>query len=299
MTSRPPMTIAGRPASGSRGRLAIIAGGGGLPHHVADAARAHGEDPYIIALTGETAGQWSGYDNCTLGIGNFRDISATFRREGIDRVVLTGGVRRRPEWRDIRPTLKTLSRVPAVLKTLISGGDDAVLKMAIALIEASGARVIGVQDIVPDLLAEIGPLGRAAPDDEDLRDIIAATAAANALGALDVGQGAIAVGGRVVALEGPEGTDAMIARVAGLRRDGRISQRRRGVLVKLCKPQQDLRADLPSIGPSTVESAHAAGLAGIAVEAGRALVLERAATLERADRLGLFVTGLDRTQPTR
>ena len=297
MVSQPPMTIAGSPASGSRGRLAIIAGGGGLPHHVADAARAPGENPYIIALTGETAGQWSDYDTCTLGIGNFRDISATFRREGIDRVVLTGGVRRRPEWRDIRPTLKTLSRVPAVLKTLISGGDDAVLKMAIALIEASGARVIGVQDIVPDLLAEIGPLGRVAPGDDDLRDIIAATAAANALGALDVGQGAIAVGGRVVALEGPEGTDAMIARVAGLRRDGRISQRRRGVLVKLCKPQQDLRADLPSIGPSTVESAFAAGLAGIAEEAGRALVLERAATLESADRLGLFVTGLDRTRP--
>lgn len=285
------------PRQARQGRLAIIAGGGRLPHHVADAARAHGENPYIIALTGEAGDGWGGYDSCTLGIGNFRDISATFRNEGIDRVVLSGGVQRRPEWRDIRPTLKTLSRVPAVLKTLISGGDDAVLKMAIALIEASGARVIGVQDIVPELLADIGPIGRISPDDDDQRDIAAATAAANALGKLDVGQGAIAVGGRVVALEGPEGTDAMIARVAGLRRDGRISQRRRGVLVKLCKPQQDLRADLPSIGPSTVESALAAGLAGIAVEAGRALVLERAATIDLADRSGLFVTGLDRALP--
>lgn len=284
--------------SDAKGRLAIIAGGGALPHHVAEAARRHGEDPFIIALAGEAGDAWAGYERTVLGIGNFREISAVFRSHGIDRVVLSGGVRRRPEWRDIRPTLRTLSRVPAVLRTLISGGDDAVLKMAIQLIEASGARVIGVQDIMPDLLAEIGPLGQLTPSEEDRRDIAAGMAAANALGRLDVGQGAVAVGGRVVALEGPEGTDAMLARVAGLRRDGRISQRRRGVLVKLCKPQQDLRADLPSIGPSTVEGAHAAGLAGIAVEAGRALVLERGETLARAQRRGLFVTGLDRDPPS-
>ncbi len=97
-----------------------------------------------------------------------------------------------------------------------------------------------------------------------------------------------------MALEGPEGTDAMLAAVAGLKAEGRISVRRRGVLVKLCKPQQDLRADLPSIGPATIENAHAAGLAGIAVEAGRALVLERRTVIETADRLGLFLIGIER-----
>lgn len=280
-----------------KGRLAIIAGGGALPHHVAEAARQHGEDPFIIALAGEAGDAWSDYERTTLGIGNFREISATFREKRIDRVVLSGGVRRRPEWRDIRPTLRTLSRVPAVLRTLLSGGDDAVLKMAIELIEASGARVIGVQEILPDLLAEVGPLGSVLPGAADEADMRAATAAANALGALDVGQGAVAVGGRVVALEGPEGTDAMLARVAELRRQGRISPRRRGVLVKLCKPQQDLRADLPSIGPSTVNGVVAAGLAGIAVEAGRALVLEREKTMAAAEQAGIFITGLDRGPP--
>ena len=114
------------------------------------------------------------------------------------------------------------------------------------------------------------------------------------LGHLDVGQGAVAVGGRVVALEGPEGTDAMLERVARLKADGRISSRRRGVLVKLCKPQQDLRADLPSIGPSTIKGAQAAGLAGIAVESGRALVLDREEMIALANEAGLFVTGVDR-----
>jgi UDP-2,3-diacylglucosamine hydrolase len=286
------MAIDSRPEN--RGRLAIIAGGGMLPHHVAEAAQARGEKPYIIALSNETGLDWSDFDHQFLGIGNFKAISAVFRAEGIDRVVLSGAVRRRPEWRDIKPTLKTLAKVPGVLKTLLSGGDDAVLKMAIELIEASGARVIGVQDIIPELLAETGPLGAIEPNRDDWKDIEVAAAAAVALGKLDVGQGAVAVGGRVVALEGPEGTDAMLYRVAALRTEGRISTRRRGVLVKLCKPQQDLRADLPSIGASTIEGARAAGLAGIAVEAGRALVLERSQMIPQADEADIFVTGIDR-----
>lgn len=289
------MTFEGRPQT--KGRLAIIAGGGMLPHHVADAARLHGEDPFIIALSNEADQDWTGFDHRALGIGNFREITATFRAEGIDRVVLSGGVRRRPEWRDIKPTFKTLAKVPSVLKTLISGGDDAVLKMAIDLIEASGARVIGVQEIVPELLAEVGPLGTLQPNAEDRRDIEVAVEAAVALGRLDVGQGAVAVGGRVVALEGPEGTDAMLRRVAQLRADGRISSRRKGVLVKLCKPQQEQRADLPSIGPSTVIGAREAGLSGIAIEAGRALVLEREAMLSAAAAHGIFVAGIDRAHP--
>ncbi|WP_421868719.1 LpxI family protein [Pararhizobium sp.] len=275
-------------------RLAIIAGGGLLPLHVAEAARTHGENPFIIALANESERDWSSFDHTTLGIGNFKAISGVFRDAGIGRVVMSGAVRRRPDWRDIKPTLKSLVKIPSVLRTLLSGGDDAVLKMAIELIETNGARVIGVQDIVPELLAEIGTLGARAPGAEDQVDIEAAEAAAIALGHLDVGQGAVAVGGRVVALEGPEGTDAMLERVARLKADGRISSRRRGVLVKLCKPQQDLRADLPSIGPSTIKGAQAAGLAGIAVESGRALVLDREEMIALANEAGLFVTGVDR-----
>ncbi|OHV85342.1 LpxI family protein [Ensifer sp. LCM 4579] len=278
----------------AKGRLAIIAGAGALPHHVAEAARRQGEDPFIIALSREADADWTGFDHSTLAIGDFAAISRTFATEGIDRVVLSGAVRQRPEWRDIRPTLKTLAKVPSVLRTLVSGGDDAVLRMAMQLIEVSGARIIGAHEVVPDLLADAGPIGAHAPADKDRRDIAAGMAAAEALGALDVGQGAVAVGGRVVALEGAEGTDAMLERVATLKAGGRVSARRRGVLVKLCKPQQDERADLPAIGPSTVAAAEAAGLAGIAVEAGRALVVERSEVVEAANRSGLFIIGIER-----
>lgn len=276
----------------TRDRLAIIAGGGLLPRYVADAARARGERPYILALTNESGEDWSGFDHEIISIGNYAGIGTAFRKNGIGRAVLSGWVRRRPEWRDIHAPFRMLLAIPSVVRTLIKGGDDAVLKMVIRLIEAEGVRVVGAHEIVPDLLGSEGPLGRVAPDKDAEADIAAAAAAALALGRLDVGQGAVAVGGRVVALEGAEGTDAMLERVAALRATGRISQRRKGVLVKLCKPGQDMRADLPAIGIETLHRARAAGLAGIAVEAGRSLVLERGAIIAEADEHGLFVTGI-------
>lgn len=273
------------------GRLSIIAGGGLLPLYVAQAARLHGENPFILALSNEADQDWSGFDHATVGVGDYAGISRAFSSEGIDRAVMSGSVRRRPEWRDIRPTIRTLMQFPNIVRTLINGGDDTVLKMVIRLIEANGVRVVGADEIAPELLATEGPIGKVAPDADAERDIAAASAAALALGSLDVGQGAVAVGGRVIALEGAEGTDLMLERVAMLRRDGRISQRRKGVLVKLCKPNQDRRADLPSIGVDTVRLAAAAGLAGVVCEAGRSLVLERDRVIDEADRAGLFVSG--------
>lgn len=275
------------------GRLAIIAGGGMLPRYLADAAVKAGENPLIIQLTGEPAADWSGFETVSASIGDFARIGRYFRDFQVRRVVLSGSVRKRPDWSQIRPTIGFLGAVPFVLKTLRKGGDNAVLEMVIHLIEKLGCRVVGAHEIAPELLATAGPIGTIMPDAEAQEDIAAATEAALQLGRLDIGQGAVAVGGRVVALEGPEGTDAMLGRVAELREAGRISRRRRGVLVKLAKPQQDERADLPSIGLSTLECAMAAGLSGIAAEAGRALVLDRAELSRRADSLGLFVCGIE------
>jgi DUF1009 family protein len=279
------------------GRLAIIAGGGLLPSYVAEAARAAGENPVIVALKDETDRRWEGYDHAVIGIGDFAALERLLNRYGIGRVVMSGSVRRRPEWREVRPTLRVLMKMPAAIRTLLSGGDDTVLQMVIRLIEGNGRRVVGAHEIAPDLLASVGPLGTAIPGEEDRRDINRAAEAAEMLGRLDVGQGAVAIGGRIVALEGLEGTDEMLERVASLRAAGRISPRRRGALVKLCKPQQDIRADLPAIGVSTVLNARKAGLAGIAVEAGRSLVLDRAAVIKAADDAGLFVCGIDRELP--
>ncbi|QLF70355.1 LpxI family protein [Peteryoungia desertarenae] len=281
-------------AAGNQGRLAIIAGSGKLPLFLAQASRAAGEDPFVIRLKNEADPIWEGFDNAVIGVGDMSGLSGLFASHDIGRVVMSGAVKKRPSFREISPTWKSLSKVPAVLRTLMAGGDDAVLKMVIELIEAQGCQVIGAHEILPDLLAEVGAFGDILPTSDDLRDIERGAEAAEALGRLDVGQGAISVGGRIVALEGVEGTDAMLKRVAELRAEGRISQRRKGVLVKLCKPQQDMRADLPSIGVSTVKNARAAGLAGIAVEAGRALVIEREVMVAAANEAGLFVMGIDR-----
>ncbi|SCX34881.1 LpxI family protein [Agrobacterium rosae] len=278
---------------GAAGRLAIIAGSGFLPYYVAEAAQQSGETPFIIRLKNEADLDWTKFENVSISVGDVSALGKLLSAQGIDRVVLSGGVSRRPEWREIRPNFKMIAKMPSIIRTLLSGGDDTVLQMVIRLIEAQGARVIGAHEIAPGLLATTGALGNIAPGDDDHRDIAKAAKAALALGALDVGQGSVSVGGRLVALEGVEGTDGMLARVASLRAEGRISSRRKGVLVKLCKPQQDIRADLPTIGPSTVENAAKAGLAGIAVEAGRAFVLDREVMLRVADDAGLFVCGID------
>ena len=279
-------------------RLAIIAGRGRLPLDIARAARERGDDPFIIGLVGEANVIPEEFEQVNVGLGDAARIHTLLKEKKIDRVVMSGGVNRRPELLELRGPLRLARFVPAILRTLTSGGDDKLLRMVITIIEAAGCRVVGAQEVVPDLLAEYGAITRRKPGANDMKNITAACAAANALGALDVCQGAVAVGGRIVALEGVEGTDGMLARVTEMRGNGRISAKRKGVLVKLCKPQQDLRADLPSIGPDTVRNADAAGLSGIAVDAGRAFVLERETVIDEADRRGLVVAGIDRDHPS-
>jgi DUF1009 family protein len=279
------------------GRLAIIAGSGKLPLYVAEAARLGGENPYIFALKNESSADWSGYDHISIGIGEISKFKALANELGICRIVMSGGVSRRPPVREIRLGLSGLLKIPMIIRNLAGGGDNTVLTGVIELLETDKRRVISVQDIAPTLLAELGPVGSISPDRESLADIVAAAKAARMIGQLDIGQGAIAVGGRVVALEGPEGTDAMIARIGELKTVGRVSAKRRGALVKLCKPQQDLRVDLPSAGIATVRNAKAAGLAGIALEAGRALLLDAEEVRAFADANGMFVVGIDPDAP--
>lgn len=283
----------------AKGRLAIIAGRGSLPSHVALAARAAGEDPFVIGLKGEADSAPQGFEHAFIDLGDASALARLIRDNGIDRVVMSGGVDRRPDWREFRAPLWLLPVVPRLVRTLRGGGDDRVLRAVIELIEQAGCRVIGAHEVAPDLLAEIGPQTRKGPTQNDWRDILSGYTGADMIGRMDVGQGAVSVSGRVIALEGPEGTDKMLQRVTEMRRDGRITSRPGGVLVKLCKRQQDERADLPSIGPRTIDAVRGAGLAGIVLEAGRALVLDREQTVRSADAEGVFVLGIDRVELER
>ena len=245
----------------------------------------------MVAGESEDAAAYSGTDHIVLPVEQFGRILPLLARARVARLVLAGSVSRRPRLSAIRWSFSALALLPRVAAAL-RRGDDGLLSALIHIAEAEGIRVVGAHEIVPDLLAPKGNLTRCAPTEADWRDIAAASEAALALGRLDIGQGGIAIGGRVVALEGIEGTDGLLARTAAMRGHGRLAGKKRGALVKRCKPQQERRADLPAIGPDTIDGAHAAGLAGVAVEADRSFILDFDRTIARADALGLFVVGL-------
>lgn len=282
----------------SDAKVGIIAGGGSLPVEVAQGLAAHGYPPFVLLMDGEADRQQDlrRYEHDSLALEQIGSLVPTLKRHGITHLVLAGEIKRRPQLAKIRPSLGLLSIVPSVIMAL-ARGDDGLLKVVTRGLEKRGIKVIGAHEVVPELAAGQGTLTSTRPQQSDWRDIEAARQAAKAIGALDIGQAAIAIGGRAIALEGIEGTSGLLERTRELRSHGRIAGKTRGVLVKCAKPGQELRADLPSIGPQTVEAAHAAGLAGIAVEAGRSLILEGPATLSRANELGLFIVGLAAAEP--
>lgn len=192
-----------------------------------------------------------------------------------------------------------------MLRDVLRGGDDNVLRGVIRLIEDQGFPVIGLGEAAPSLMVQPGLLTRRSPDPTSQADISLGFDVVRAMGAVDIGQAVIVAEHRVLAVEAVEGTDAMIRRVASLRKSGpvgflrrrgraAVAERTGGVLVKAAKPGQDMRADLPVIGPNTVQRAAEAGLFGIAVEAGAVLVVEMERTIAEADKRNLFILGVGR-----
>lgn len=285
-------TGGGGPAGGAGAPLTIIAGGGAVPVHVAEAAAAAGRPVMIIGLTGEADERIARFRHEWLKWGEIGRLESLMAAHGAKDVVLIGAVRSRPDFSNIKLDFGAVRILPEVL-SLLANGDSDLLSGVIRIFDQRGYRIIGAHEVAPDLVAAAGPLGRRTPDKAGLRDAERAMRAARAIGLVDAGQAAVAVNGRVVALEAAEGTDAMIERVAELRARGRIKwSGRAGVLAKCAKPQQDLRVDMPAIGPKTAEAAIAAGLGGIAIEPGRVMIVERAELVRRADIEGLFVAGI-------
>jgi DUF1009 family protein len=273
--------------------VGIIAGGGALPAEVARGLAAQGLEPFVLIVEGEISSEavLASFPHETLALEKVGSLVGVLRRHGVTHVVLAGEIKRRPRLAAMRITPGLLAIVPLLVAAL-ARGDDGLLKIVVRGLEARGFAVLGAHQVVPDLIAAEGALTRKAPSAADRRDLEAAYEAARAIGALDIGQGAVAIGGRAIALEGIEGTNGLLERVRELRGHGRLAGKTGGVLVKCAKPGQELRADMPAIGPQTVELAHAAGLAGIGVEAGRSLVMEGPEMVTRADALGLFIVGL-------
>jgi hypothetical protein len=271
-----------------QGTLAIIAGGGALPLIVADAARARGRNVHLIGLKGEADPAIEAYPHDWMKWGEIGKMFAILKREQCRDLVLIGKVTR-PDVRNLSIDLGALKILPFLL-TLGTGGDDKVLSSIVQRFEEKGYRIIGAGAVAPELLAPEGILSRRKPTEDDRADIETGFAVVEALGRLDVGQAAVIVNRHTMAVEAAEGTDAMLERCADLRKNRyRFRRSRIGVLVKAPKPGQEERIDAPTIGPRTMEKAAEAGLAGVAVAAGRVLMTEREATIAAADRLGLFL----------
>lgn len=267
-------------------KLGIIAGGGAIPAMLIRHCREQGRDFFVLAIEGNADKAFFTEDipHQWIRIGQAGTGFKRFAEEKVQDVVMIGTIRR-PGFFDLVPDLRTTAFFAKVGAKAL--GDDGILRALVSEIEAEGMAVKGIHEVMTDLLIKPGVLGRHKPDRQALADIRRGMEVASELGRLDVGQAVIVQQGLVLGVEGIEGTDELIRRCGDYRRKGDG-----GVLVKLRKPQQDMRIDLPTIGARTVERAHEAGLRGIAVHTGNGLIVDEAEVIRLADKYGLFVMGV-------
>lgn len=272
--------------------LGLIAGLGDLPLAIAENAVATGQGVHVLRLKGFEDPRLEKFPGSVVGLGEVGAVINRLREAGCKDLVFAGIVRR-PNFSDLKLDLKGAALLPKVLSEARKG-DDALLRVLVNEFEKNGFNVIGSEQAHASLLAPAGLIAGAPLSEMALADMELAARVASASGALDIGQACVVCDGLVLAVEAQEGTDEMLRRCAALPETIRgTAGARRGVLVKRPKPVQERRIDLPTTGVSTVELAAAAGLAGIAVEAGGALMLNRTAMQALAEELGLFLYGFD------
>ena len=280
------------PAPDSSSPVGLIAAGGAMPFAVADSLAARGVTPVLFALRGVCDEQQAArFRHHWIAIGQLGRAMKLFRDEGCRDLMFIGSLVR-PALSEVRLDWGTLRLLGQVWSSF-RGGDDHLLSGIGRILEGQGFRMVGIKDVAPDLLMPEGALTGAQPDDRAAADIAKGREVLRALSPFDIGQAAVVIDGHVVGVEDVEGTDGLLARIARLREQGRIrAAAGRGVLVKAPKAGQDLRYDLPAIGPHTVEGAANARLAGIAVIAGNTIVAEPQAMIAAADKAALFIMGV-------
>jgi DUF1009 family protein len=267
-------------------KLGIIAGGESLPKRLIDWCKEHNRPYFVLAIkdnanpdyfTPDVNHKWIRLGQAGTGFKYFKD-------EEVKEIVLIGTIKR-PTLADLVPDLRTATFFAKLGAKAL--GDDGLLRAVVKEIEGEGMKVVGVQEVVPDLLAHSGVLTKTKPSEEDEEDIRRGIEVAYNLGRLDVGQSVVIQQGLVLGVEGIEGTDRLIQRCADYKRKGKAP-----ILVKLRKPQQDMRIDLPTIGPKTIENAHKSGFRGIAVHTGNTLIVNEEEVLKLANKYKMFIKGI-------
>lgn len=268
-------------------KLGIIAGGGSLPKTLINHCIQNNVPYFVLAVTSNAleADFTADIPHLFIRIGQAGTGFERFKKEGVQDVVMIGTIRR-PSLADLVPDLRTAAFFSKIgLKSL---GDDGILRALIKEIESENMKVVGIHEIMPDILLPEGVLTKQKPDKRALADIRRGVEAAIKLGELDIGQSVIVQQGLVLGVEGIEGTDELIRRCGTYKRKGDG-----GVLIKLRKTTQDMRVDLPTIGVNTIENAHASGLRGLAVHASNALIVDKPEVIKRANKYKMFLIGIN------
>lgn len=265
--------------------LGIVAGSGALPQIIADHCRAEGR-PYQVYGVENFAGDWT-YDHPgqRLDIWSLVQLAERLKKSGCGEVCLAGAVRR-PSFADRPMEAPEIER----LREAFGKGDDSLLRAVTGMLVETGVRLVGVQDVVPNLLAAPGHIAGPKVTPDQQIDTLIARRIVRAIGSLDLGQAAVVADGRCLGVEVVDGTDALLRNITAMDEFARGGVARGvGVLVKAPKPQQDRRLDLPTVGPETVEGVAKAGLRGIAVEAEGVLLVDRKTMKQSAESLDVGV----------
>lgn len=275
-------------------KLGIFAGGGALPRRIAETCQASGRPYVVLALQGFADMELNDHPHYTVGMGEAGKAIEILKAEGAKDIVFCGRVQR-PNWSDIKVDWTGMKLLPR-LAMAGARGDDALLGFIVKEMEGYGFRVVGPDQVLGDLLAKAGVWTSTQPSEVDWADIARGREVVATLGKLDIGQGAVISRNLVLAVEAAEGTDRMLARVGDLPAEFLgTPEARHGVFVKMAKPGQERRIDLPAVGMETIKRCAAAGLSGIAVEAGGALVLDREGMARAADEAGMFILGFEKS----
>ncbi len=267
--------------------LGIIAGSGVLPRLVAEACAARGQGYLVVQFSGVELDWVTDHPVLQASFEKPGKLFKGLKKAGVSTVTM-GGAMGRPRLNPLKLDATGMRLAPVVMKAM-KAGDNSTLKIVAALFEAEDFNVIGVHEALPTLLPEAGIPTESQPSKEDLSDVERANEIVTALGQVDVGQGVVVAQGICLGLESIQGTDAMLRFVA--ENPARLPDKKgsKGVLLKLPKPGQDMRLDMPAIGPDTFDAVARAGLAGVAVQSGSTLILGREQTIARANELGLFL----------
>ncbi len=269
--------------------LGMIAGGGMMPVEIIKHCNKNNISIFVIGLEPfANEEQLCEAPHIFAKMGEAGKILKTFKEHNVHDIVLAGNIKR-PSFKELIPDWEGVKIVAKLAMKSMS--DDNLFRAVMDEIEKRGFKIVGIEEVVPEMLFREGVYGKVKPGKDDMNDIERGWTVAKAIGTVDVGQAVVVQEGLVLAMEAIEGTDMVLSRAAQLRKPGKAP-----VMVKVLKPGQDMRVDLPAIGLQTIDLFIKYGIGGIAVEAGGILLIEKDAVIKKADENGIFIIGLNSPQ---